>query len=136
LVLLFLAALGPLMIVIWYSFLTANDTGGIIREFSIEGWKGIFLTYDIFEEKYALADAHLIIFWRSVWLSLATTVADLRLRLPDGLVHRDPTRQRAGDVAVPDHHSVLDQPSDPHLRDQRGDPERRHPEHHCSSGWG
>ena len=41
LVMLALAAAGPLLIVIWYSFLTANDTGGIIRTFSVEGWKGI-----------------------------------------------------------------------------------------------
>ena len=96
LVLLFLAALGPLMIVVWYSFLTANDTGGIIRQFSIEGWKGIFLTYDIFEEKYALADAHLIIFWRSVWLSLATTALTFTIGFPTAwFIATRPAKERA-----------------------------------------
>ncbi len=36
LVMLAFAAAGPLLIVVWYSFLTANDTGGIIRTFSVE----------------------------------------------------------------------------------------------------
>lgn len=96
LVVLFLAALGPLMIVVWYSVLTANDTGGIIRQFSIEGWKGIFLTYDIFEEKYALADAHLTIFWRSVWLSLATTALTFAIGFPTAwFIATRPAAQRA-----------------------------------------
>ena len=96
LVVLFLAALGPLMIVVWYSVLTANDTGGIIRQFSIDGWKGIFLTYDIFEEKYALADAHLTIFWRSVWLSLATTALTFAIGFPTAwFIATRPAAQRA-----------------------------------------
>ena len=96
LVMLALAAAGPLLIVIWYSFLTANDTGGIIRTFSVEGWKGIFLTYDIFEERYALADAHLIIFWRSVWLSLATTALTFAIGFPTAwFIATRPVQQRA-----------------------------------------
>ena len=96
LVMLFFAALGPLMIVVWYSFLTANDTGGVIREFSIEGWKGIFLTFDIFEERYALADAHLTIFWRSVSLSLMTTLFTFVLGFPTAwFIATRPPAQRA-----------------------------------------
>ncbi len=96
LVMLFFAALGPLMIVVWYSFLTANDTGGVIRTFSIEGWKGIFLTYDIFEERFALADAHLTIFWRSVWLSLATTALTFAIGFPTAwFIATRPAAQRA-----------------------------------------
>ena len=96
LIVLALAASGPLLIVVWYSFLTANDTGGVIRAFSIEGWKGIFLTYDIFEERYALADAHLIIFWRSVWLSLATTALTFAVGFPTAwFIATRPAQQRA-----------------------------------------
>lgn len=96
LIVLALAASGPLLIVVWYSFLTANDTGGVIREFSVEGWKGIFLTYDIFEERYALADAHLTIFWRSVWLSLATTALTFAIGFPTAwFIATRPARQRA-----------------------------------------
>jgi spermidine/putrescine transport system permease protein len=96
LVVLALAASGPLLIVVWYSFLTANDTGGVIRAFSIEGWKGIFLTYDIFEERYALADAHLTIFWRSVWLSLTTTLLTFAIGFPTAwFIATRPAQQRA-----------------------------------------
>ncbi|PRD37092.1 UNVERIFIED_CONTAM: hypothetical protein NCL1_06559 [Trichonephila clavipes] len=58
-------------------------------------------------------------------LALGETVAadhdhHLRRGLSDGVVHRHPRPEGTGAVAVPDHHSVLDQPADPHLRDQRG----------------
>lgn len=96
LVVLFLAALGPLMIVVWYSFLTANDTGGVIREVSLDGWRGIFLTYDIFEERYTLADAHLSIFWRSVWLSLTTTALTFVIGFPTAwFIATRPAKERA-----------------------------------------
>ncbi|HLQ18163.1 MAG TPA: ABC transporter permease [Tabrizicola sp.] len=91
-----LAASGPLLIVVYYSFLTANDTGNVIREFSLEGWKGIFLTYDIFEERYALADAHLTIFWRSVWLSMTTTILTFAIGFPTAwFIATRPPAQRA-----------------------------------------
>ena len=90
------AASGPLLIVIWYSFLTANDTGNVIHQFSVEGWKGIFLTYDIFEERFALAQAHLTIFWRSVWLSLTTTLLAFAIGFPTAwFIATRPAQQRA-----------------------------------------
>jgi spermidine/putrescine transport system permease protein len=96
LIVLALAASGPLLIVVWYSFLTANDTGGVIREFSLEGWKGILFSYDIFEERYTLADAHLTIFWRSVWLSLTTTVLTFAIGFPTAwFIATRPASQRA-----------------------------------------
>jgi len=96
LVVLFLAAIGPLMIVVWYSFLTANDTGGVIREWSLDGWRGILLTFDIFEERYVLADAHLTIFWRSVWLSLSTTVLTFVIGFPTAwFIATRPEQERA-----------------------------------------
>lgn len=82
LVVLAFAASGPLLIVVWYSFLTANDTGGVIHEFSTEGWVGILFTYDIFDGGWVLADAHLSIFWRSVWLSLCTTALTFAVGFP------------------------------------------------------
>ncbi|MFN3280708.1 MAG: ABC transporter permease, partial [Tabrizicola sp.] len=96
LIVLALAASGPLLIVVYYSFLTANDTGGVIRQFSIEGWRAIFLSYDIFEDRYTLADAHLTIFWRSVWLSLATTALTFVIGFPTAwFIATRPARQRA-----------------------------------------
>lgn len=90
-----LAASGPLLIVVYYSFLTANDTGGVIREFSVEGWKGILVTYDIFDERYTLAEANLTIFWRSVWLSLATTALTFAIGFPTAwfIATRPPARR-------------------------------------------
>jgi spermidine/putrescine transport system permease protein len=96
LALLTLCAAGPLLIVVYYSFLTANDTGNVIHAFSIEGWKGLFVTYDIFEERYMLADAHLKIFWRSVWLSLLTTALTFAIGFPTAwFIATRPASQRA-----------------------------------------
>ncbi|MFN6924944.1 MAG: ABC transporter permease [Tabrizicola sp.] len=96
LIVLFLAASGPLLIVVWYSFLTANDTGGVIHKFSTDGWVGILFSYDIFEEKWVLADAHLTIFWRSVWLSLATTALTFAIGFPTAwFIATRPAKERA-----------------------------------------
>ncbi|MGA0541465.1 ABC transporter permease [Neotabrizicola sp. VNH66] len=96
LVVLALAASGPLLIVLVYSFLTANDTGGVIREPSVEGWIAVLFTYDIFDEAYVLADAHLTIFWRSAWLSLATTAVTFAVGFPTAwFIATQPPRARA-----------------------------------------
>ena len=51
---------------------------------------------DIFDGTLELADAHLTIFWRSVWLSVLTTVITFLRRLSDRLVHRHaPAARRA-----------------------------------------
>lgn len=76
------AAAGPLLIVLVYSFLTANDTGGVIWTFSTEGWVRVLFNYDIFDEAYTLADANLTIFWRSVSLSLMTTAITFAFGFP------------------------------------------------------
>lgn len=95
-VILFLAASGPLLIVVWYSFLTANDTGNVIYQPSVEGWVGILFTYDIFEDGWVLADAHLTIFWRSVWLSLCTTGLTFAIGFPTAwFIATQPPAKRA-----------------------------------------
>ncbi|MFM7336288.1 MAG: ABC transporter permease, partial [Tabrizicola sp.] len=66
--------IGPLMIVVIYSFLEAGTHGNVVWNFSTEGWSQILWTKDIFTDSYVLADAHLTILWRSVKLSLLTTV--------------------------------------------------------------
>lgn len=73
LVVLLAAAIGPLAIVLVYSFLTPGDYGNVIWKFSTEGWQGVLVERDIFDDTLKLADAHLAIFWRSVKLSLITT---------------------------------------------------------------
>ncbi|MBL9072467.1 ABC transporter permease [Tabrizicola sp.] len=82
LVLLALAAAGPLLIVAVYSFLSPGQYGNVVWDFSLEGWRSILYTKDIFSEEYLLADAHLTIFWRSVWLALTTTVITFLVGFP------------------------------------------------------
>jgi len=82
LLILILAASGPLLIVFAYSFLTPGRFGGIIWEFSTEGWFRVFFSRDIFDGTISLAGAHLDIFWRSISLALYTTVLAAVLGFP------------------------------------------------------
>jgi spermidine/putrescine transport system permease protein len=82
LALLLVGASGPLLIVLVYSFLTPGDYGGVVWRPSTEGWFRVVFSRDIFDDTVGLADAHLTIFWRSVSLSLMTTLATLALGFP------------------------------------------------------
>jgi spermidine/putrescine transport system permease protein len=82
LVILAFAAIGPLFIMLVYSFLTPGDTGNVIWKFSTEGWTGIVYSKDIFDETYKLVDAHMTIFWRSIKLSLITTILTFLVGFP------------------------------------------------------
>jgi spermidine/putrescine transport system permease protein len=81
-IILIFAASGPLLIVLVYSFLTSGDYGGVVWKFSTDGWFSVFFKQDIFDDSVGLADAHLSIFWRSVRLSLFTTVAAFIVGFP------------------------------------------------------
>ncbi len=76
------AALGPLLIMIVYSFLAPASYGGVVWKFSTEAWFRVLFERDIFDGTVSVADAHLSIFWRSVKLSLTTTVLALALGFP------------------------------------------------------
>ncbi len=76
------AAAGPMLIVLVYSFLTPGDYTGIKWIFSTEAWVGVVLQRDIFDDTVSIADAHLIIFWRSLKLSFTTTVLCLAVGFP------------------------------------------------------
>ncbi|MFN4154177.1 MAG: ABC transporter permease [Paracoccaceae bacterium] len=96
LTLLFIAASGPLLIVLVYSFLTPGQYGNVVWEFSLDGWVGILFTRDIFDGTMNLADAHLTIFWRSVKLSLMTTALTFALGFPTAwFIATRPPAQRA-----------------------------------------
>ncbi|MAM24679.1 MAG: ABC transporter permease [Rhodobacteraceae bacterium] len=82
LTILIFAASGPLLITLVYSFLTAGDYGGVKWEFSTDAWFNVFLQRDIFDDTLSFADAHLSIFWRSVKLSLLTTIGAIILGFP------------------------------------------------------
>ena len=77
-----LAASGPLLIVAVYSFLSPGQYGNVVWDFSLDGWRSILFTKDIFSDEYLLADAHLTIFWSSVWLSLTTTAITFLVGFP------------------------------------------------------
>ena len=76
------AAVGPLLIVVVYSFLTPGTYGNVVWDFSTDGWRGILYTRDIFTDTLVLADANLTIFWRSVRLSLLTTITTFAVGFP------------------------------------------------------
>jgi spermidine/putrescine transport system permease protein len=82
LALLLVGASGPLLIVLVYSFLTPGDYGGVVWRPSTEGWFRVVFSRDIFDGTVSLADAHLSILWRSVRLSLLTTLLTFALGFP------------------------------------------------------
>ncbi|MCB1407552.1 MAG: ABC transporter permease [Rhodobacteraceae bacterium] len=77
------AASGPLVIVGVYSFLSPGTMGGVSWVFSTEAWLRVFMARDIFDpEVLSWNAAHLTIFWRSIWLSLQTTLICAALGFP------------------------------------------------------
>jgi spermidine/putrescine transport system permease protein len=82
LLIVFFAAVGPLFIVLVYSFLAPGNYGDVKWQFSTDAWLGVFLERDIFDDTLSFASAHLSIFWRSVSLSLMTTILCLIFGFP------------------------------------------------------
>ncbi len=83
LLIIFFAAIGPLFVVLLYSFMAKGDYGDVkYWQFSLDGWFSVFMQRDIFDDTLTVNDAHLTIFWRSVKLSLMTTFITLALGFP------------------------------------------------------
>jgi spermidine/putrescine transport system permease protein len=83
LLVIFFAAVGPLFVMLAYSFMVKGDYGDVKPgEFSLDGWLSVFFQRDIFDDTVGLAEAHLSIFWRSVKLSLITTMLALAFGFP------------------------------------------------------
>ena len=82
LIILVLAASGPLLVMFYYSLLTPGSYGGVEYQLSSQGWFKVFLHKDIFTDSLGIADAHLTIFWRSIRLSTITTMACLLIGFP------------------------------------------------------
>ncbi|MCP8895221.1 ABC transporter permease [Shinella daejeonensis] len=76
------ASVGPLAIVVLYSFLAPGNYGDVKWAFSTEGWFNVFLSRDIFDGTVSLADAHFSIIWRSVKLAFITTLLCLIFGFP------------------------------------------------------
>jgi spermidine/putrescine transport system permease protein len=96
LAIIFVAALGPLLVMVLYSFLEKGDYGDVkFGVFSLEGWTSVFFQRDIFDDTLGIADAHLAIFWRSIKLSLYTTIFTLILGFPTAyFIATRPARSR------------------------------------------
>lgn len=83
LLIIFVAAIGPLFVMLAYSFMAKGDYGDVkFGHFSLDGWFSVFLQRDMFDDTVTIADAHLSIIWRSVRLSIITTLATLALGFP------------------------------------------------------
>ncbi len=94
-VLTFFAA-GPLLIVLVYSFLAPGKYGNVEWDFSLDGWRGILYTKDIFDDTMVLADANLTIFWRSIKLSMLTTLITFAVGFPTAwFIATRPPKSRA-----------------------------------------
>ena len=79
----FVAAIGPLFVMLAYSFMERGDYGDVkFGVFSLEGWTSVLLARDIFDDTLGFADAHLTIFWRSISLSFYTTLLTLFFGFP------------------------------------------------------
>ncbi|MGN6307506.1 MAG: ABC transporter permease [Mesorhizobium sp.] len=83
LVIIFVAAIGPLFVMLAYSFMVKGDYGDVkFGTFSLDGWTSVLFERDIFDDTLGLADAHLTILWRSIRLSFYTTVLTLIFGFP------------------------------------------------------
>ena len=97
LLLLTFAAVGPLLIVLIYSFLTPGKYGNVEWVFSWRGWVSVLFERDVFDDTLKLADANLTIFFRSVKLSFITTVLTFLVGFPTAwFIATRPAASRAG----------------------------------------
>jgi spermidine/putrescine transport system permease protein len=83
LLIILVAAVGPLFVMLAYSFMAKGDYGGVTPgQYSLDGWFSVFFERDIFDDTLGLANAHLSIIWRSLRLSLITTLLTIVLGFP------------------------------------------------------
>ena len=83
LLIIFFAAIGPLAVVVLYSFMVKGDYGDVkYWQFSLDGWFNVLLERDMFDDTLGLAWANISIFWRSLKLSFITTLAALFFGFP------------------------------------------------------
>lgn len=82
LLIIFFAGIGPLFIVLAYSFLAPGNYGDVKWEFSTDAWTSVLFERDIFDDTLSIAKANVSIFTRSAVLSLMTTVLTLIVGFP------------------------------------------------------
>jgi spermidine/putrescine transport system permease protein len=72
----------PLIIIVIYSFLVAGTYGGVVWQFSPDGYFSFLFERDIFDGTLKFVPDYLEIFWRSIWLAGLTTIGCLILGFP------------------------------------------------------
>lgn len=78
-----LASIAPLLVMLAYSFMAPGNYGGVaFGQFSLDGWMNVLVERDLFDDVFKLADANLIIFWRSIRIAFLTTVLCLMVGFP------------------------------------------------------
>jgi spermidine/putrescine transport system permease protein len=83
LIIIALAAIGPLFVVLLYSFMVKGDYGDVkYWQFSSAGWFDVFFERDLFDDTLGFADGHLLVLWRSIKLAFFTTILALLLGFP------------------------------------------------------
>lgn len=82
LLIIFAAAIGPLTIVLIYSFLAPGDYGGVRWEFSTEAWVNVLFERGMFDNSIHFSTSNIGILARSIELSLLTTAITLILGFP------------------------------------------------------
>jgi spermidine/putrescine transport system permease protein len=83
LLIIFFAAIGPLAVVVLYSFMVKGDYGDVkYWQFSLDGWFNVLFERDMFDDTLGPAWANITIFWRSLKLSFITTLITLFLGFP------------------------------------------------------
>ena len=83
--------------------------------FSTDAWFNVVMQRDIFDDTLGFSDAHLSIFWRSVKLSLMTTLACIFFGFPTAYFIATRPKKAARLLDAADHYSLLDQSIDPNL---------------------
>ncbi len=78
-----LAAIGPLLVVLMFSFMVRGDYGDVkYWQFSTNGWLSVLFERDPIDDSLGLSSANFTIFLRSIKLSLITTVITVLLGFP------------------------------------------------------
>jgi spermidine/putrescine transport system permease protein len=81
------AAVGPLAIVLLFSFMEKGDYGDVkYWHFSKDGWLSLIFERDPIDDTLGLASANVQIIWRSIKLSFLTTIFTAALGFPTAYV--------------------------------------------------
>ena len=87
----------PVALMAIYSFLTKEFRGGVIWDFTLAAYDQFFFNRGLFgDEPPSIEWTYIAIFWRSVWLSLATTALTFAIGFPTAwFIATRPAQQRA-----------------------------------------